>query len=337
MRDLVAEKQKVKVHLDALAKGADPAGIFAPGAVAQIVHPWGIRTGPARIGEFYRALRVALPDQERREDLFLAGENHPDDRVDGPRFTPLVASLGALQATFTAPLLGIPPTHGVVHLRLAEVHHLNPHGRIVRSWLFPDLLDLIDQAGHWPIAPMLGAPGLWPGPKGGHGARHDSVDPQGGAESLGRVLAMHDALHEFDGISINSMPMSAWSEHFMYYAAAGIGISRGLDGFRAHHQVPFLHAFPDRRGAGHFIRIGDGPFAVTGGAVAITHSREYLGMAPTGRALTAQVMDFYHLDAEGRICENWLPFDILGLAAQMGVNVLSRVHHRTGRPKRDIH
>ncbi len=336
MRDLVAEKQAVKAHLEALAKGADPAGIFAADAVANLVYPWGQLRGPEEIGAFYTALSAAFPGYERREDLFLAGENHPDPRIQTPRPTPLVASLGHLQAIFDRPFLDIPPTHGVIHLRLAEAHHLNEHGQIAQSWIFPDLLDLIDQTGHWPLAPMLGARGLWPGPKGGGGARFDQVDQDQGAASLARVLKMHDDLHAFDGITIESMPMEAWAEDFMYYAAAGIGISRGIDGFRAHHQIPFLRAFPDRRGAGHFIRIGDGDFAVTGGDVAITHKGEYLGMAPTGRQLTARVMDFYRFDADGKIVENWLPFDVLGLAAQMGVDVLGRLRHRHGNPRRSL-
>lgn len=46
---------------------------------------------------------------------------------------------------------------------------------------------------------------------------------------------------------------------------AGIGTARGMDGYRAHHQAPFLRAFPDRSGAGHYIDMGCGNYAVTGG------------------------------------------------------------------------
>ncbi len=336
MRDITADKQAVQAHLEALAAGADPSTIFAPDAVAEISHPWGRRDGPDAIGALFADMRAALPDMIWRAEILIGGENQPDDRVTVPRFSPLIGTWGHMQGTFDAPFLGIPPTHGAVHIRVAQVHHLNAAGQIVRSWIIPDVLELMDQAGVWPLPPMLGARGHWLGPRGAHGVRLDATDVEGGTESIRRVLDMHQALHAFDGERISSMPMHHWADGFMYYAAAGIGTCRGLNGFRAHHQVPFLRAFPDRRGAGHFVRIGDGNYALTGGTVAVTHLGEYLGMAPTGRALAVNVMDFYHYDAEGRIIENWLPFDILGLAHQAGVDLLGRVAHLAGNPKLDL-
>jgi predicted ester cyclase len=336
MRDLTAEKQRVHAHMSVLAAGGDPARVFAPDAVAEVAHPWGRCEGPAAIGAVFETFRAAMPDMIWRAEMLIAGENHTDPRLAAPRFSPLVGMWGHMQGTFARPCLSIPPTHGAVHLRLAMVHHLNDAGLIARSWIWPDLPDLMDQAGVWPLPPMLGARGTWLGPRGAHGVRLDATDAAGGAESLARVLEMHDALHAFDGVTIESMPMHHWADAFMYYAAAGIGTCRGLDGFRAHHQIPFLRAFPDRRGAGHFVRIGDGNYALTGGNVAVTHRGEYLGMAPTGRAMTVRVMDFYHFDADGRIIENWLPFDILGLAHEMGVDLLARVAHLAGQPRRHL-
>jgi hypothetical protein len=59
----------------------------------------------------------------------------------------------------------------------------------------------------------------------------------------------------------------------MWYGAGGIGTTRGLKGFEDYHQIPFLVAFPDRKGSdiGHFIRIGDGHYAVTGGWIFASH------------------------------------------------------------------
>lgn len=310
------------------------SGTIAPheDAQAQAMHPVGHVTGGADVAEIWHALRRALPDGERRDDIFLAGENHPDPRAKFERFGPLVACMGSYQGTFSAPLFGIPPSHGVVTLRYGEAHYFED-GRLLRSWLIWDLADLLLQVGRWPLAAPLGAPGHWPGPKGGGGVLLDRAGP---ADALTRVFAMHDALLSFDGKSLDSMPMSDWwTENFMYYAGGGIGTTRGLAGFRAHHQIPFLHAFPDRYAIGHFIRIGDGDFAVTGGDVGATHTGEYLGMAPTGRPIKMSVMDFYRFDGD-RIAENWLPIDILGLAAQMGVDVLARVAHHAGAPRRTL-
>jgi predicted ester cyclase len=155
--------------------------------------------------------------------------------------------------------------------------------------------------------------------------------------AMDRVLTMHEGLNTFDGSDIESIDMSHWHPDFMYWAGGNIGACRGVDGFRAHHQIPWRRAFPGSVGAGHFVRVEDGPFAVTGGDVAITHSgADYMGIPATGRRLRARVMDFYRFDADGLIAENWLPFDGIGLMAQMGVDVMARVRHLAGAPRREL-
>ncbi|MEJ6388975.1 ester cyclase [Gymnodinialimonas ulvae] len=320
MRDLVEEKARVHAHLTALALGGSVEKVFAPNAQAWIAHPWGPCDGSSAIAPFYDALTRALPDATWRPEIFLAGENHPDPRTDARRYSPLVGSFGHWQGTFTEPLVGIAPTGGVVHLRICEVHHLDEKGRIAQSWILPDLIDLMDQAGLAPLPPMPGARGLWPGPAGGGGVRMGSADAEGGLRSMTQVLDMHRALGT--GSDISNVPMHHWHENFMYYAAAGIGMCRGVSGFRTHHQAPFRAAFPDRHSKGHFVRIADGRFALTGGALYATHTGPYLGMPSTGHEVSFMVMDFYHFDDDGLIAENWLPFDILGLTHQLGHDLL---------------
>ena len=243
-----------------------------------------------------------------------------------------MALLSHLQGTFAEPLLGIPPTHGTVTLRVAEAHWLDGD-RIRRSWTMLDVVDLMRQAGVSPLPRSFGAEGQWQGPATQDGLRADAAP--GASEddaALEAVLAMHAALGEFDGRDLDSMPHARfWTPEFMYYAGAGIGTCRGLAGFRAHHQIPFLLAFPDRRPEGHFVRLSDGPYAVTGGSVLATHTGEWLGMTGTARAVRVPVMDFYRLGEDGRIAENWLPIDVLGIAAQMGHDLLGRAAHYAGR------
>ncbi|QXT38129.1 ester cyclase [Gymnodinialimonas ceratoperidinii] len=321
MRDLLQDKARVWEHLTRLAQGGDVARAYAPDAMAEIAFPYDTATG-AQIAGFYADLTRALPDAEWRPEIFIAGDNHPDTRTTDRRFSPLVGSFGHWQGTFTEPLLGIQPTGGVVHLRMCEVHHLDSAGKISRAWILPDFLDLMDQAGQFPLPPMNGARGMWPGPRGGGGVRMGSVDEIGGAASMAQVLDMHNALNTHVGPDVSGLTMAHWDPNFMYYAAAGIGICRGVEGFRRNHQIPFREAVPDRHSRGHFVRIADGPFALTGGRLYATHTGPYLGMPATGRQVHIDVMDFYHFDADGLICENWLPFDVLRTANQMGVNLL---------------
>lgn len=313
--------------LEALARGR--GDVLSADAAADAAHPFGAldRDG---IEGLYARLRHALPDMERRDDILLAGENAPDPRLSGPRPRQMIATTGTYVGTFRQPFAGIPPTGGVVTLCYGEAHHFEGR-RIHRSWLVWDIAGLIRQAGCWPMAPALGTAGYWPAPQGGGGLR---LAPGEEEDSLRRVLDMHDALHQFDGRDLASMSMDAWADDFMYYAAGNIGACRGIDGFRAHHQIPFLRAFPDRLGAGHFVRLSDGPFAATGGDVALTHTgAEYMGVPASGRSLRFRVMDFYRFDETGRIAENWLPNDTLGLMHQMGVDVLARMRHLNGEPR----
>lgn len=321
MRELTDEKARVWGLLADLARGGAVEQAFAPEAVAEIAHPYGTCSGPA-LAQFYTDLQHALPDAEWRPEIFIAGHNHPDPRTDQQRFSPLVGSMGHWQGTFTAPLLGIAPTGGVVHLRMCEVHHLNDAGQIARSWVLPDFLDLMDQADQYPLPPMNGARGMWPGPKGGGGVRMGDVDVAGGNASMAQVLDMHNALNTHVGPDVSGLTMVHWDPNFMYYASAGIGICRGVEGFRRNHQIPFREAVPDRHSKGHFVRIADGRFALTGGRLFATHTGPYLGIPATGRPVHIDVMDFYHFDADGLITENWLPFDIVKTAHQMGVAVL---------------
>ena len=212
-----------------------------------------------------------------------------------------------------------------------------------------DVLDVIRQAGFWPLAPSLGAEGMWLGPITGDGLRFADADPAESAASLAQTLAMHAALGAYDDAAglgregLLAMPQREhWHPRMMWYGPSGIGTARGLAGFVDHHQLPFRVAFPGRKGGGqwdeiadmkarlgggHYVRIGDGPYSVTGGWPSVFARHEgggFLGLPPTGRTVTMRVMDFY-LHHEGLIRENWVPLDLLDLLRQMGVDVLARM------------
>jgi len=327
-------KSRTAALLSHLIAGGRVDEVYHPDAVVHAGHPWGDLTGHTEIAAFWAALHKALPDMERRDLIFVGGDNRDDPRLKRPRAPHLVATLGHLQANFAADLLDIPATYGVVHLRYAEAHWLD--GDLLReSHVMLDLMDLKRQAGLWPLPPSLGTEGMWPGPATQDGLRADHAEWDG-PDALDTVFEMHKALLSFDGVSLESMPHADyWTDHFMYYAASGIGMCRGLDGFRAHHQIPFLRAFPDRDAEGHFIRISDGPYAVTGGVVTGTHSGEYLGMPATGKRLRIPVMDFYRLEGT-KIAENWLPMDVPYVAHQMGHDLFARLRHYRGQPRRTL-
>lgn len=280
------------------------------------------------IEKVWKPLRQALPDVERRDDIVAGGCYNQAN---------MIGCLGHYVGTFEHDWLGIPATRQVAAVRFAEGHELQD-GKIVRSYVFIDFLDLMRQVGFWPIAPSLGREMHWLAP-----ATHDGVilTPQDNAasqRSIERVLSMHAALGYYNGKPpsrevLDLMEMvKHWHPNFMWYGPAGIGSTRGLKGFEDYHQIPFLVAFPDRGGTdvGHFIRIGDGNYTVTGGwgYLQATHlGNGFLGTPATGKRVSMRVMDFYRCD-DVTIVENWIPFDIPHLLLQMGVDVFGRMRHQ---------
>ena len=327
----LANKRRAYQSLAELAAAPDErlgsvlSGIYHEDARWFGSHPLNELEGIAAIEKVWRGMRRAFPDMERRESLLLGGAYGGDD---------LVAMLGHYQSTFAEDWLGIPATQGVVHLRYGEVHRY-VDGKIAHSHVLLDLLDLMRQASIWPLPPSLGAEGMWPGPATSDGLRLSASDPASSAATMAVVLGMHQALFDFDGVNLDSMDQARyWSERFMWYGPSGIGACRGMRGYQAHHQIPFLIAFPDRRGAGHYVSFGDGPYAVTGGwpSVVGTHrGGGWLGLAPTGRRVEMRVMDFYRCE-NSRLAENWVPLDVIDVLLQLGTDVFARLNHLRGNP-----
>ncbi len=305
--------------------GARLAAIYHPDAEWRGAHPLNEMRGTEAVAaKVWTPLLRAFPDLERRELIVTGGEFQDRDYV---------ATVGHYCGTFRADWLGIPATGRPVYLRYGEVHEIRD-GLIVQSSCLWDILDVIRQAGFWPIAPSLGTEGMWPGPITGDGIVLHGTDPMHSAASLAQTLAMHQTLGDYDDASgagreglLNMPQKQHWHPKMMWYGPSGIGTTRGLQGFVDYHQLPFRIAFPSRKGGGHYIRIGDGHYSVTGGwpsVFAMHAGGDFLGVGPTGRAVTMRVMDFY-LHHEGLIRENWVPLDVLDLLRQIGIDVLARM------------
>ncbi|MFK7891241.1 MAG: hypothetical protein AB8B63_10540 [Granulosicoccus sp.] len=290
----------------------------------------------------WRPLKSALPDLERR-DLIVVGGHY-----DGRDY---VACLGHYLGTFRHDWLCIPCTGQPLYLRYGEVYEVC-NGKVVQANLLWDILDVIRQAGFWPLAPSTGTEGRWAGPITGDGIQLGENDPAQSAASLQQTLDMHRSLFEFDDAKLSREALlhmnqkDFWHPKMMWYGPSGIGTTRGLAGFVDYHQLPFRLAFARPQGtmeevqaaraahgAGHYIRIGDGAYSVTGGwpSVYAQHvGGSFAGTAGTNKAVTMRVMDFY-LHHEGLIRENWVPLDMLDLLQQMGLDVMARMQEQLRR------
>ena len=122
---------------------------------------------------------------------------------------------------------------------------------------------------------FAGAGGVWQHPLTNDGVLLTAQDEA--RRSFDLMLAMQTAMGLYRGgaptrAALDDMvQVRFWHPWMMWYGPAGIGSTRGLGNYEQYHQIPFLVAFPDRgklqgKGySGHFIRIGDGNYAVTGG------------------------------------------------------------------------
>jgi len=95
-----------------------------------------------------------------------------------------------------------------------------------------DLLDLILQSGCWPIAPALGAEGIWLGTASNESVQLNDTDPTSEAAAFDTVMAMHEALLSFDGKSLDSFEHGAYlADHFLLFGPSSVGQTRRMRPF----------------------------------------------------------------------------------------------------------
>ena len=265
-------------------------------------------------------LLAAMPDLERRETIRIEGRD--------ARGALWIGCCGSWCGTFAAPFLGIPPTRRMAAMRLHEFFRIED-GAVAEVQALWDLPELMMQAGAWPMAPSLGREWHVPAP-----ATQDGLAPDGpGDEALGIVRDMLVSLGNSPrGERAMDLPRF-WHPACSWYGPSGIGTARGIDGFRRHHQSPFLAAMPDRVGdpaGGHLFAQGAyvGFTAWPGMRMTLTGGG-WLGLPAGGQPLTMRSLDFWRVE-RGLIRENWVLVDLLDVHAQLGVDVLARMREMTG-------
>lgn len=302
--------------------------LFASDARVRLCHPFGDLTGWDGLWSgALSKVAAALPDGERREQIVICGQ-------DGQGRT-WVGCCGLYLGTFTAPFVDIPPTGRVCHMRFHEFFRIE-NGQVIEMQAIWDLPEVMMQAGVWPMSPSLGREWCTPGPAPANGLGPHS---EGGAQSCAHVIAMLEAMarHPRQGGPEKMEMARYWHPKMMWYGPAGIGTGRGIGGFRAHHQIPFLKAMPDRgtnSEGTQAIFFGEGDFAAVTGwpNMAQTLSGDgWLGIPPLGKKVTLRSLDFWRLEA-GLIRENWVLVDLLHLYDQIGVDVLARMREMSHWP-----
>ncbi len=233
------------------------------------------------------------------------------------------SATGVFSGLFANSFLGIPATGKAVYIRFTEMVKLQ-EGKIQTCYLILDFLDLMEQAGVYPLRKSLGKNGTILPPSSMDGLVHQEKDLDDSLKTKHLVEQMLQELGRFDGKSLASMNLQEyWHEDFIWYGPAGIGTTFGIEGFRAHHQGPFVFSFPDRVVDHCAAFIAQGHYAATGGWPHMhgTHTGEgWLGLPPSGKYLSLRVMDIWRREGE-LLKENWVAIDIIDMCRQMGLDV----------------
>jgi predicted ester cyclase len=302
----------------------DPAALLhtARAARFRMCHPFGDLEGAEAFDQSCLApLRAALPDLERVDVIRITGIDQEGSRWLG--------CCGSYWGTFAAPFLGIPPTGQVVHMRYHDFYRIEGD-RITEVQAIWDLPEVMMQAGVWPMGPQLGRFMGTPAPQ-----TQDGLGPHDAALSHASQSHVIDMLttmvrHPREGGPEVMELERYWHSKLMWYGPAGIGTARGVDGFRHHHQIPFLRAMPDRglhpEGLKHHFFAEGAYVGVTGWPnMGQTLTGDgWLGLPPTGQKITLRSLDFWRIEA-GLIRENWVLVDLLDVYHQLGVDVFARM------------
>ncbi len=265
----------------------------------------------ALISGFWQPLLESFPDLRRTTDILIGGHEY------------WVGAIGYFTGTFAKDWLGIPATGSEIRIPFGEMSAVYD-GKIRLTYIIPDVLDVIRQAGFQLVPPALGKEGTITTPMTKDGVLLTAHDDAEGAKTLALAKTMCRALDtaECEGF---------WNAGtMMWYGPSGIGALRTYQEFEDFHCVPFRTALPSYGTiyAGiHVAEIGEGNYTAWVGWPSIRHyhSAEYLGCPPSGNIAEWRLMDFYRREGD-EIIENWVPVDMIHLFLTMGVDLFARLN-----------
>ena len=131
------------------------------------------------------------------------------------------------------------------------------------------------------------------------------------------ISQMVDGLndHEIQGMD------KFFGESFKWIGNQGCGTKNGLKEFQQNWQVPFQKAFSDKVCVDE-ARIAEGEWMAAFGRQEAIHSGTFMGIKPTGKKVEIRYMDFWCVK-NGKIVNNWVMVDFLGVMKQLGVDPLN--------------
>ncbi len=218
-----------------------------------------------------------------------------------------VAATGILTGTPQDEWLGVPATGEPIVMRFSDFWRVE-EGRLAENWVMVDNLGVMQQLAH-PEAPS------WPaGSEQIHMTAHEPTSAQ---ENIDLVHRMVDALNATDVDAQDEF----WTDDMIWRGPPGFGDIHGIEAFKGEVMGRFFSAFPDFHGVID-IELADDRFVAATGVVTGTHQGDWFGIAPTGKHVEMRYSDFWRIE-NGRLAENWVMIDHVGVFGQLGVDPLA--------------
>ena len=338
--EVPALKALIKPYRDALydfdAALAEKAleRLAAPKTTFNFCAPFGSFHDPAvAFKSTFGALAHSMPDLECRDSIRILGVSQSGQ--------PWIGIMGTVVGTFVAPFLGIPPTGHLAHMRYHEFYQFQD-GKIAEIQAIWDIPELMMQAQVWPMAPSLGREWCVPAPASCDGIASDLGQHGRSAASLEVVIAMLEQMKSYpaEGGPQTMKLAQFWHPKMNWYGPAGIGSTRGHQGFIDWHMKPWVDGMPnwstqDFHALCHFFAEGDYVGETGWPAMQQTLTGDgFLGIPPTRQKLDIRGLDFWRLE-DGLIRENWVMVDLIHMYDQLGVDVFARMQ-QLAKPKRSL-
>jgi hypothetical protein len=286
------------------------------------VYPFREQHGAEAVAEiFWSPLLKSLTRMQRRQDIFIAGDNE----IGGGQW---VMSMGNFMGLFDADWLGIPRTRKIANLRYTEFNCVE-NSKIIKTGLFIDIIGLMSQAGVYPLPPSTGVYFNYPGPRTHDGLLFDDAPAAESVETLALVNEMINDLSDLNESGSMGCPPEllekTWSKDMIWYGPAGIGATYTIPRYQEQHQLPFRSTLTDKKFEGHVCRFAEGNFAGFFGWPNLSNTPlgGWLGL-PGGKVNAAmQVVDVYRREGD-KLAENWVFIDLPYWLKQQGLDIFER-------------
>lgn len=244
-------------------------------------------------------------------------------------------STGYFIGTFEQPLFGIPATGKTLYLRYTEMVCVE-NDQITESYMIPDFIDAMNQAGSNPLRKSLGHDGLVPSPATSNGIQHSVVSLKESEKSAQLVEDMLSCLGRFDGQDLFSMDLETTGTMTLCGTAQQVLARRAVSKVSVtttkHHSCsPSLIEVSILRSI-FWPKMTTYPQVVGHICMVLTLVTVAGSVLPQPeKHIELRVMDIWRREGD-LLKENWVAIDIVHILLQLGYDVFAQMKEQLEGP-----